>query len=93
MSKMNNWLELLRHPAGVYDAAIAASGKAAAAGGATGLLGFILSSPGIGLLGVVVAFSGVIVGVYFKWRRDQREQREHELRIADLQAVIDDKKS
>jgi predicted benzoate:H+ symporter BenE len=69
------------------------SSKATTAGGATGLLGFILSSPGIGLLGVAVAFIGVLVGVYFQWRHDQREQREHELRLADLQEALDDKKS
>jgi len=90
---MNNLHELPQPPTEVYEAAIAMSGKATAAGGATGLLGFVLSSPGIGLLGVAVAFISVLVGVYFQWRRDQREEREHRLRLAELQEAFDDKKS
>jgi len=87
---MSNLHEL---PTEAYDAAITMSGKATAAGGATGLLGFVLSSPGIGLLGVGVAFISVLVGVYFQWRRDQREEREHRLRLAELQESFDGKKS
>jgi len=88
---MSNLHELPQPAVEVYDAAIAMSGKATAAGGATGFLGFILSSPGIGLLGVMVAFIGVMVGFFFQWKRDKREEREHELRLADLQEALKDK--
>ena len=77
-------------PVESYEIGIAMSSKAATAGGATGVLGFILSSPGIGLLGVIVALIGVLVGVYFQWRRDQREEREHRLRMAELQEALED---
>ena len=87
---MSNLHELPQPPVEIYDAAIAMSGKATAAGGATGFLGFILSSPGIGLLGVLVAFIGVMVGVFFQWKRDQREEREHELRLRELRDSLDD---
>lgn len=87
---MSNLHEMPMPPVESYEIGIAMSGKAAAAGGATGLLGFLLSSPGIGLLGVTVALIGVLVGVYFQWRRDQREQREHELRLQGLRESLQD---
>lgn len=59
-----------------------AAGDTAWAGAATGIIGVLTSSYFIGLLGVAVAFLGVVINSAMNWhfrrREDMRRQAEHE---------------
>lgn len=58
------------------------SAYASAGGAVTGLVGFLTSSYGIGLLGVIVAFIGVVLNVavnaYFKQKHYRMEKERHD---------------
>lgn len=60
--------------------------KTTICGAAMGVLGWLSSINWIGLFGVLVAVVGLMVNVYFQHRRDKREQRESDERIAALHA-------
>lgn len=53
-------------------------------GALAGLAGWLSSVNWLGLTGALVAVGGLAVNVYFQIRRDRRESRESEARIAAL---------
>lgn len=65
---------------------IAASGRAMAGGAGTGLAGWFAGINWIGAVGSLIAVVGLGVNVYFQIRRDARETREHEARLAQWEA-------
>ena len=62
--------------------------KVATYGGASSAAvgGWLLSSEGMALIGVLLAGAGFATNAWLGWRRDRREQREHEARMRDLEA-------
>jgi len=64
--------------------AISISNKATAGGAMTGVMGWLASVNWIGVSGVLIALVGLVVNVYFQWRRDRRERAESAERIAAL---------
>lgn len=68
------------------DALGIATGKVAAYGG--GASAFVLglsASEFAAFLGVVVAVAGLLVQAFFNARRDRRDGREHQARMAQLE--------
>ena len=64
--------------------AIPASNKTTAGGAVTGILGWLASVNWLGVSGVLIALVGLIVNIYFQWRRDRRERTESAARMAAL---------
>lgn len=58
--------------------AAAIASKATYAGGATSLAGLITQTDWLGLLGVGIAFTGLVISFYFSYQRNKREQAEDE---------------
>lgn len=72
------------------EAAISSvSGKATYAGAGTTITGWLLSSEFAVLFGLVLGAAGFLMNSYYQWKRDRREQVEHELRLATLGAKQD----
>lgn len=81
---------------------IAASNKVTVAGGATAAISGVAAKAGYAvsvaditaIIGVLCAVAGLMVSVYFQWRRDSREQREHKARLRNIKFGIigEDKK-
>ncbi len=69
----------------VVDVLTEASPKVTAAGAGAGVIGVVLSSQFVGLIGVVIALMGLLMQWYFNRKRDRREQAEHEARMRALQ--------
>jgi hypothetical protein len=67
------------------DAAIAASAsKATYTGAGMSVTGWLLSSEAAVLFGLILGIAGLLVNIYFKRREDQRQEREHQARMAEL---------
>ena len=67
------------------DATFAAAGsKATYAGAGASVSGWLLSSEGAAMCGIIIGLLGLIVNFYFKRREDKRLQAEHEIRMAEL---------
>lgn len=64
--------------------AAAVASKATYTGGAAGLAGFLTQTDWLGLLGVGIALTGLIISFYFSYQRNQREKEEHEIRMRQL---------
>lgn len=62
----------------------ALANKATLGGAATGFIGWLASINWIGLVGTLVAVSGLVANIYFQYRRDKREQLESSARIQAL---------
>lgn len=71
-------------PEGVIEAGIAVSNKATITGAGVGVVGWAAQVNWLGICGVLIAALGFAVNFYFQRRRDQREARESEARIAAL---------
>lgn len=64
------------------EAWLAALGLKVSKGGAgLAVLGWLSSSAAAAWFGALVAFCGLCVNAWFNWKRDRREQREHEARM------------
>lgn len=70
--------------AAVDQLAQSVSTKMTVGGAIAGFLGWLAEINWIGLSAVLVAILGLVANVYFQHRRDKREQRESELRIAEI---------
>lgn len=69
----------------VVDAtAVSIASKTTWTGAVAGVAGWLSSVNWLGLIGALVAVSGLAVNVYFQFRRDRREARESEARIEAL---------
>jgi uncharacterized membrane protein len=71
----------------ITEAAFAASVSGAASkatyGGAFGaVFGWVVSSEGVALIGICVAIAGFATNLFFRWREDRRQEREHQARMA-----------
>ena len=71
-------------PEGVIEAGIAVSNKATITGASVGVVGWAAQVNWLGICGVLIAALGFAVNFYFQRRRDHREARESEARIAAL---------
>lgn len=69
---------------GVIEVGIAVSNKATITGAGVGVVGWAAQVNWLGICGVLIAALGFAVNFYFQHRRDQREARESEARIAAL---------
>lgn len=69
---------------GVIEVGIAVSNKATITGAGVGVVGWAAQVNWLGICGVLIAALGFAVNFYFQRRRDQREARESEARIAAL---------
>lgn len=68
------------------EAAVAAMGsKVTYAGSAGSVLGWMASSEGGVVIGIMVGVVGLLVNVWFKAREDRRQQEEHDLRMKALE--------
>lgn len=61
--------------------------KATYTGAGATAIGWITSSEGVALIGLLLALLGFIVNLYFKIKQDKREAAEHEVRMAKLEAM------
>jgi hypothetical protein len=67
------------------DATLAAAGsKATVVGSGTTLVSWLLSSQFGVLIGLILSIAGFLINLYFKARRDRRDQREHEARMSRI---------
>ena len=67
------------------DATIATiAGKTTQAGAGASVLGVVLSSEAVALVGMTVAILSFVINWYFRWKEDKRKQKEHEQRMRDL---------
>lgn len=66
------------------EAAIAASAtKVMYAGSAGGILGAISAHDAVAWVGAAVAIGGFFVNLYYRYRQDKREEREHQRRMSE----------
>jgi hypothetical protein len=64
------------------DATIATIGWHTAKVGAAGtFFGWLLSSQGAAVVGIIGVVGGLTIQLIFRWRQDKREQAEHERRM------------
>lgn len=70
--------------AAVDQVAQSVTAKMTVGGAVAGFFGWLAQINWIGLSAVLVAILGLVANVYFQHRRDKREQRESELRIAEI---------
>lgn len=64
------------------DATLAAAGwNTTKVGAATTFGGFLLSSQGAALIGILIGVVGLLVQFYYRRKQDMREQSEHAARM------------
>lgn len=67
------------------DAAAATLGtKATYTGGGTAVVGGLTANEWLTIAGVLIAVLGFFTNLYFQHRRDQREELEHQRRMAQM---------
>jgi len=72
-------------PEGIVEAVGASvANKGMLVGASTGLVGWLSQVNWIGFIGVALAALGFLVNTWFQIRKDRRESRESEARIAAL---------
>ena len=72
-------------PEGIVEAVGASvANKGMLVGASTGLVGWLSQDNWIGFIGVALAALGFLVNTWFQIRKDRRESRESEARIAAL---------
>ena len=80
------------HTQAAIETTIAATGqKMAVAGGGASFLGWVTSSDWLAFVGILVAVLGFVINIYFSYQRNKREQKEHDLRMIQLQRGHDAK--
>lgn len=47
-------------------------------GGLVALIGGLSTAEQMAIIGVFIAFAGFVVNTWYIWRKDRREQRQHE---------------
>lgn len=47
-------------------------------GGLVALIGGLSTAEQMAIIGVLIAFAGFVVNTWYIWRKDRREQRQHE---------------
>jgi hypothetical protein len=73
-----------------FETLLATLGLKATKGGAVvSIGGWLLSSAAAAWFGAGIAAIGLLVNVYFNWKRDKREQEEHELRMSIKPGLTD----
>lgn len=70
---------------------VATSQKATVAGGGASFLGWVASIDWLAFLGIFIALVGLAINFYFSHQRNKREQKEHDLRMIQLQRGHDAK--
>jgi hypothetical protein len=79
------------HAQTVVDVAanITASKTVMYAGGATSFVTWLSTLEPMALAGFFLAFAGFCVTSYFAWQRNKREEKEHELKMKQLEGQCD----
>lgn len=67
---------------------LAVSNKATVLGGGTSLLGFVASMNWLGILGFLIALTGLLVSWYYSSKKNAREEAEHKARMAEYDARL-----
>lgn len=67
---------------------LAVSNKATVFGGGTSLLGFVASMNWLGILGFLIALTGLLVSWYYSSKKNAREEAEHQARMAEYDARL-----
>jgi len=70
---------------------VATSHKATVVGGGASFLGWVASIDWLAFLGIFIALVGLAINFYFSQQRNKREQKEHDLRMIQLQRGHDAK--
>ena len=70
---------------------VATSQKITVAGGGASFLGWLAAIDWLAFLGIFIALVGLAINFYFSWQRNKREQKEHDLRMIQLQRGHDAK--
>lgn len=65
---------------------LAVSNKATVLGGGTSILGFVASINWLGILGFLIALTGLLVSWYYSAQKNSREKAEHKARMAEYEA-------
>lgn len=68
---------------------ISAASKTSITGAATTVVGAVSNMDLLTVVGVLVAVGGFLVNLAFQLRRDRREQKEHEARMAAIKDNCD----
>ena len=71
------------------DAMGAVGSKATVAGASLTGWGWVVSNEFFGMMGVVIALSGLLMNLYYKYKSDRRTALEHAARMAERQMRID----
>lgn len=69
----------------VENSWIHATNGAIASGSTASLLTWVVEINWLGVIGAIVAIFGLAGNLYFQLRKDARETREHEARIAQIE--------
>lgn len=70
---------------------VATSQKMTVAGGGASFLGWVASIDWLAFVGIFIALVGLAINFYFLHQRNKREQKEHDLRMIQLQRGHDAK--
>ena len=68
---------------------ISAASKTSVTGAAAGVVGTVSQVDILTLTGVLIAVAGFGVNLFFNWRRDRREHREHLARMESIRNNCD----
>ena len=77
--------------AAVEATIVATSQKMTVAGGGASFLGWVASIDWLAFVGIFIALVGLVINIYFSYQRNKREQKEHDLRMIQLQRGHDAK--
>lgn len=74
----------------VEAAVISVANKTTASAGAVGFIGWLSQINWLGLIGSMVAITGLVISTYFQWKKDKRETELHQEQLRMLYRRADD---
>lgn len=77
--------------AAIETTIVATSQKATVVGGGASFLGWLAAIDWLAFVGIFIALVGLAINFYFSHQRNKREQKEHDLRMIQLQRGHDAK--
>lgn len=77
--------------AAIETTIVATSQKMTVAGGGASFLGWLAAIDWLAFVGIFIALVGLAINFYFSHQRNKREQKEHDLRMIQLQRGHDAK--
>lgn len=67
---------------------LSGSKGATVTGGGAGVIGVLTSSQVLGAFGFLIALAGLLVSWYYSYKRNLREEEEHQLNKAEIEARL-----